>query len=191
MKGVGAKENNERSFDALMNLLRDVAREPAPFMGNGTVERALDTQKSIAAYEDAGRGIRASSLNTIRRLCARGYGGLTFEEFDLLRARARNALMKHKAAVLVARESLDARTAERLESRDAMRARIAALKMQHQAAAESAIHASGAFMEALRVCRDMSNYIADVERLQLWHKEEKELLARFAHRRRYDGNQDE
>ncbi|MFM0204419.1 hypothetical protein PQR53_31750 [Paraburkholderia fungorum] len=191
MKGIDAKKGNERSFDALVKLLRAIIATPEAYVNDSTLEQALGTQKGMAAYEDTGREISHSSLNTIRRLCARKYGDLTFEEFDLLRARARNALLSHKAALLVARETTDARVAEKLDSRDAMRLRIATLKRQKQAAVESAIHASGAFMEALRICRDLANSITDSERLKIWRKEEKELLMRFSLRRNYDGKENE
>lgn len=152
MRGAGAKKRNERSFDEFVKLLRAVVSKPELYIDDAKLEYALRTQKDAAHYENHERGIGGSSLNTVRRLCERGYGGIAFQDYDLLRVRARNALLKHKAMIEAGKEAVEGRVTRRLDSRDALRLRISSLKAERVAAVESAIHASMAFMEALRIC---------------------------------------
>ena len=169
-----------------MKLLRAVVGKPELYIDDAKLEHALRTQKGIARYENHERGIGGSSLNTVRRLCERGYGRIAFQDFDLLRVRACNALLRHRGAIEAENEAVKGKTPRKLDSRDSMRLHISSLKVERVAAVESAIHSSMAFMEALRICRDLANYVADVERLNAWRKEEKELLAMFSLRKQFD-----
>lgn len=81
----------EASVTAVWDLLQSVTLDPAPFLADQSLRKALSSQGALAAYVDTERGIRPSALNTLKAAADVAIKG-GFAALDQSRLRARDAL---------------------------------------------------------------------------------------------------
>ncbi|MDK6078530.1 hypothetical protein [Massilia varians] len=60
-------ENKQKNIIALRDFLWEIASEPSKFSQDEAISKALTSQGNLAKYENAGKAISASSLNTLKR----------------------------------------------------------------------------------------------------------------------------
>lgn len=89
-------ERNTRSVFALRDLLREIIQNPCSFADNEILIKALESQGAISKLSDTGRGILASSLNTVKRVSNHVLEG-GFDALDSLRTAASDSIDEHKA----------------------------------------------------------------------------------------------
>lgn len=79
------------STQSLKQLLEDVIKSPKDFLDNQLLIDSLTAQGKLAAFEDASRGIKKCSLNTLKERAGREF--ITgFTELDELRNSAKSAI---------------------------------------------------------------------------------------------------
>jgi hypothetical protein len=85
------KKIHLNSTQSLKQLLEDVIKSPKDFLDNQLLIDSLTAQGKLAAFEDASRGIKKCSLNTLKERAAREF--ITgFTELDNKRDSAKSAI---------------------------------------------------------------------------------------------------
>ena len=79
------------STQSLKQLLEDVIKSPKDFLDNQLLIDSLTAQGKLAAFEDASRGIKKCSLNTLKERAAREFR-TGFTELDNKRDSAKSAI---------------------------------------------------------------------------------------------------
>lgn len=87
-------ERNTESVRALAALLREVIANPSAWDNDVAVRASLVSQGALAKLTQTNRGIRPSSINTIKRVASQSLPG-GFEALDQLRRNALETLKKH------------------------------------------------------------------------------------------------
>ncbi len=88
-------ERNTESVLALKEFLTEVLRSPSDFKDNYELALALKSQGALAKYTDKSRLIRATSLNTMKRIARSTIAG-GFEAIDRLRIAAQEAILQEE-----------------------------------------------------------------------------------------------
>lgn len=85
------KKIHLNSTQSLKQLLEDMIKSPKDFLDNQLLIDSLTAQGKLAAFEDASRGIKKCSLNTLKERAAREFR-TGFEDLDVLRNSAKSAI---------------------------------------------------------------------------------------------------
>ena len=85
------KKIHLNSTQSLKQLLEDVIKSPKDFLDNQLLIDSLTAQGKLAAFEDASRGIKKCSLNTLKERAAREFIA-GFTELDNKRDSAKSAI---------------------------------------------------------------------------------------------------
>lgn len=159
-------ERHTQSLLALQELLKEVLSTPSHFYNNKELYSALKSQGALSKYEDKARGVEASSLNTLKRICARGLPG-GFDALDRLRATALQAVeqgqQKTKQSLKVTRIDKGQRNNE--------------LETQCQTLQEELLLLNYLLEKSLRQARNYAEQTMDKNTLFICEREQKEIRA--------------
>ena len=162
-------EINVKSITNLWALLTRVKDGPTEFRENTALLAALKSQHGLAKYESVEWGIKASSLNTQKRisrsLLPEGYSGL-----DTLRCEA----AKRIAATTLA----EFKTAKSKRTVAGLTETVGILKKDLSLARQDCFHLSLAFLAALNEAGMLAADFGDGSAKAKWVKIRRELLAR-------------
>lgn len=116
MKSIDRRvERNTQSVLALYKLLHEMIHDPARHIQNHALINALKSQGGLSKYIDDTRGIVASSINTLKRICEHSLDG-GFYALNQARIAALKALQekadKAKRSNKITREGMSKRIAE-------------------------------------------------------------------------------
>lgn len=108
-------ERNTQSVLALYALLHEIIHETALHIQNDVLVNALKSQGALSKYVDEVRGIVASSINTLKRICENSLDG-GFDALNRARMTALDALQenvnKTQRSNKITREGMSKRIAE-------------------------------------------------------------------------------
>lgn len=159
MKSIDKRvERNIQSALALYSLLQDMIQNPALHLPNHVLISALKSQGALSKYVDEVRGIAASSINTLKRICENSLNG-GFDALNQARIAALKSLQenvdKAKRSNKITREGMSKRIAELDSQNQLLRQELLLLShLLNKTMSQARYYAEQANQESVRVLCD-------------------------------------
>ena len=167
---------NLASMHALRSLLIKVIAEPESYFEDKVLAAALSSQSALAKYESEGLQIKATSINTLKRIAERSLEG-GFIELDTLRIAALNEWKSYETRCTSPKRTRLYDVQQKLKS----------VELSLQIALQDNWIATMAFERSLKQARYYARQASDPRVLSLCEREQRELRAMFSLRQaRYD-----
>lgn len=167
MKSDPRIEESKKSVIGLSVFLTAIIKDPTSFQKDVTVLNGIRSQGSLAKLNLPDYGVRPTSLNTIKRACAREFDE-GFSKLEALRKSAISILNSHKTQ----------KTA--LESKRRLKQRITILENELQQALQDAWNLTLVFERALSQGQYYAEQASDPAVLELSKRNQRELRQVFS-----------
>ncbi len=168
-KNIDARvQKNRNSILELERLLRLVISEPEKYLEDDLLISCLKSQGALAKYHNEGRGIYASSLNTIKRISEASFDN-GFFKIDQLRIAAANAIHSHPKNT----------EKDPISSKAALKEKIKDLEILLNLVRKDCWHLSRSLKKALDIGRFYAERTGDVAIIENCAKEQRDILRVF------------
>ena len=159
-------ERNTQSVFALRDLLQEILQEPATFIEDASLLKALRSQGAISKYHNENRSIYISSINTLKRICEKSLEG-GFDALDRLRTAALQAIED---------EQQKTKRSNKI-TRSRMSQRIVELNAENQLLQQELLLMSQLLEKSMRQARHYADQAMHENVRMLCEKEQKEIRA--------------
>lgn len=161
-------EQSAESAVQLLGLLNDILKSPERFRTNDALVAALRSQGSLAQYSDPSRGIKATSLNALKRVTKRAIDG-GFAHLDLRRRECLATITKSATS-----------QSRRKTSTEVLSQRVQSLEAELLQALQDLAHITLVLQRSLTQGYSYAERSGSSTLLELCKKEQRELKARLS-----------